>query len=354
MAETATIPEKVHLVGSIGLDSVAGVFRTAGRMLGRRLKRIPDGEPGGRRLWISFQYPLLRANPFLMDDPNPPRDAVGFPLQCLAEGVAPNEIKFGELNYAREARASYQDFLAARKRGEIAKGVRFQVCLPTPLAVISSFCSPKDYLAIESAYEKAMMREVKAICSVIPHRDLCIQWDVCNEMLLWDGRWSDWNPGIADLESGIITRLRRLCSAIPRDVELGIHLCYGDWRAKHFVEPIDAGKMVTLTNAIMKAVSRPIAYVHMPVPIDRSDDAFFRPLAELKLKKDTELYLGVVHADGPEGVKRRADAARKYVSDFGIATECGMARSRKPDFVMSLLKIHAQSSREPKAATVRR
>jgi hypothetical protein len=118
----------------------------------------------------------------------------------------------------------------------------------------------------------------------------------------------------------------------------GIHFCYGDWRAKHFVEPIDAGKMVTLTNAIMKAVSRPIAYVHMPVPIDRSDDAFFRPLAELKLKKDTELYLGVVHADGPEGVKRRADAARKYVSDFDIATECGMARSRKPDFVMSLLK----------------
>jgi hypothetical protein len=50
MAEGATIPEKVHLVGSIGLDGVAEVFRTAGKMLGRRLKRIPDGEPGGRRL----------------------------------------------------------------------------------------------------------------------------------------------------------------------------------------------------------------------------------------------------------------------------------------------------------------
>ena len=44
-------PEHVHLVGSIGLPSVADVFHTCGTLLGRRLQRIPDGEPGGRRLW---------------------------------------------------------------------------------------------------------------------------------------------------------------------------------------------------------------------------------------------------------------------------------------------------------------
>src|SRR5579885_94861 len=128
MTETSFIPERVHLVGSIGLDSVDEVFRTAGRLLGRRLRRIPDGEPGGRRLWISWQYPLLSANPFLMDDPAPQRD----------------DVRFGELGYAREARASYQDFLAARRRGDIPRKVRFQVCLPTPLAVISTWCSDKD------------------------------------------------------------------------------------------------------------------------------------------------------------------------------------------------------------------
>jgi hypothetical protein len=42
-------PEHVHLVGSIGLPSVADVFHTCGTLLGRRLQRIPDGEPGGRR-----------------------------------------------------------------------------------------------------------------------------------------------------------------------------------------------------------------------------------------------------------------------------------------------------------------
>ncbi len=356
MGKASIVPERVHLVGSIGLDSVDEVFRTAGRLLGRRLRRIPDGEPGGRRLWISWQYPLLRANPFLIDDPAPTRDAVGCPILCLAEGVGPDDIRFGELGYAREARASYQDFIAARKRGDLPRSTRFQVCLPTPLAVISSWCSDKHMFAIERAYEKAMLREVEAICTAIPHKDLCIQWDVCNEMIIWDGRWKLWQPPFpeADIEREILARMKRLGDAIPADVELGIHLCYGDWKATHFVQPEDAGKMVSLANGIARSISRPITYMHLPVPIDRADDAFFAPLADLKLARETELYLGVVHADGAEHVARRVAAARRYVKDFGIATECGMARCRTPELVMALLAIHAESSREPKRATRKR
>ena len=36
----------VHLVGSIGLDTVGDVFATVGRLLGPYLKRVPDGELG--------------------------------------------------------------------------------------------------------------------------------------------------------------------------------------------------------------------------------------------------------------------------------------------------------------------
>ncbi|MFZ1923003.1 MAG: hypothetical protein WAU57_15340, partial [Xanthobacteraceae bacterium] len=60
----------VHLVGSIGLDTVDEVFATVGKLLGPHLRRIPDGEVGGRRLWISWQYPLLRASPLLRPDPS--------------------------------------------------------------------------------------------------------------------------------------------------------------------------------------------------------------------------------------------------------------------------------------------
>ena len=129
----------VHLVGSIGLDTVDEVFRTVGELLGPYLRRVPDGEVGGRKLWISWQYPLLRASVFLRPDPSGAiRPTNRFPLLTLAEGVAPSDVRFGELGYAREARASYLDFITARDNGTLPKGIRFQVCLPTPFAVVSS------------------------------------------------------------------------------------------------------------------------------------------------------------------------------------------------------------------------
>lgn len=342
-------PDKVHLVGSIALDSVEEVFRTAGGVLGSRLRRIPDGEPGGRRLWISWQYPFLRAQPFLRPDTSVPNPRGMQPLM-LAEDVDPAQIRFGELGYAREARISYQDFRAARDLGQLSAGVHFQVSLPTPLAVINPFISLKDAARVEGPYESAMLREVETICRAIPHRDLCIQWDVCIEMILWDGRWEALrNPFGENLQPEIMKRMARLGAAVPEDVELGFHLCYGDYDARHFVEPLDAGKLVEMANALKAAVPRPITYIHMPVPIDRADDAYFEPLLGLRLAAGTELYLGLVHPDGVEATNRRIATASRYAPDFGIATECGMARQRTPELVRTLLEIHAGASREPAA-----
>ncbi|HVA14189.1 MAG TPA: hypothetical protein VNF99_13120 [Stellaceae bacterium] len=344
---TEQIPEHVHLVGSIALDSVEEVFRTAGALLGRRLKRVPDGEPGGRRLWISWQYPLLRANAYLQTDASMGQAGM-FPKLRLADGVRSEDIHFGELGYAREARASYQDFLAARSRGELPAAARFQVCFPTPMAVIVPFCVPQDIPAIEPAYEKAMLDDVARVCAAIPHNDLAIQWDVCIEMVIWDGQLAARYPREGTAQADILARLKRLGDAVPGDVELGFHLCYGDLDAKHFVEPIDAAKMVELANALASSVQHPIAFLHMPVPIARSDDAFFKPMAGLSLAPQTELYLGMVHPeDGADGIKKRAAAASKYVSGFGIATECGIARQRKPELVRRILAIHAEGSKEP-------
>jgi methionine synthase II (cobalamin-independent) len=342
-------PCRVHLVGSIGLDNVEEVFRTVGRKLGHRLKRIPDGEPGPRRLWVSFQYPFLRSSPFLRPDPSGAlRKTSGFPLLCLAEGVNAAELRFGELGYAREARASYQDFLAARSRGDIAAGVRFQVCLPTPMSVIYAFCTARDVATIEPAYEQAMKREVDQIARHIPHSDLCIQWDVCHDMIVWDGQPQDQFPLVNASKDEIVARFARICAGIPADVELGVHLCYGDFGGKHFFDPVTARHLVDIANAIAKAVSHPIAYIHMPVPLPRATDDYLAPLKDLKLAPGTELYLGLIHAaDGAEGARKRIALARKYVSDFGVATECGFARARKPDLVHTLIDIHAAVASEP-------
>jgi hypothetical protein len=113
---------RVHLVGSVALDTSEEVFAAAGRLLGPYLRRVPDGEPGGRRLWISWQIPLLRAAPTLTPAvaPGPGERASWLPLR-LANGVSAADVHFGELGYSREARASYMDFLAARGQRRAAR-----------------------------------------------------------------------------------------------------------------------------------------------------------------------------------------------------------------------------------------
>jgi hypothetical protein len=80
----------------------------------------------------------------------------------------------------------------------------------------------------------------------------------------------------------------------------------------------------------------------MPVPRDRTDDAYFAPLRNLKLRPETELYLGLVHmTDGVEGTRKRIETTRRFVPEFGVATECGLGR-RPPETIPALLHIHAE------------
>ena len=328
----------VHFVGSVALDTPEEVFAAIGQHCGPYLKRVPDGEPGGRRLWISWQIPVLRANPSLA-----PVGQGLVPLK-LADGVVPDQVHFGELGYYREARPSYEDFLSAREAGQIPPHVRFQVSLPTPLAVVMPFCSQPDAQQILPAYEGAMLREVERICAAIPHRDLAIQWDVCIEMIQWDGRVPTM-PSFPGMEHVFAANFRRLAAAVPTGVELGFHLCYGDLDGKHFVDPMDATKMVELANLITRSVSRSVTWLHMPVPIGRSDDAFYAPLKDLRLSPETELYLGLVHAsDGVEGATRRIHAAKKYAPPFGIASECGISRGRDPDLAMKFIETYGAAA----------
>src|SRR5206468_706050 len=78
----------------------------------------------------------------------------------------------------------------------------------------------------------------------------------------------------------------------PADVELGYHFCYGDVQHRHFTEPRDAARLVEIANALAASLGRPLTWVHLPVPRDRADDAYYAPLAGLRLRPETELYLG--------------------------------------------------------------
>jgi len=135
--------------------------------------------------------------------------------------------------------------------------------------------------------------------------------------------------------------VRDFSAMIPANVPVGLHLCYGDFHHKHFSEPKSLDLCVRMANIAAQETKHPIAYTHMPVPISRTDDAYFAATRELDSSAGT-LYAGLVHyTDGVDGGMRRADALGRYFSGtVGIATECGLGR-RPPDQKMTtLMKIH--------------
>ncbi|WP_235038077.1 hypothetical protein [Microbacterium sp. 18062] len=132
---------------------------------------------------------------------------------------------------------------------------------------------------------------------------------------------------------------------MPADVEVGVHLCYGDAGEKHFVEPADAANLTRFANAVQDAATRPLTWLHLPVPIERDDEACFASLTELRLGEGVELYRGLVRReDGAEGALRRAAAASRYVARFGVATECGIGRAPEGT-TEDILRVHADVAR---------
>jgi hypothetical protein len=352
----------IHLVGSIPGADAETVFRACGPVLGNRVAAMPDGETGTRRVWVVFlafsvfdRHPdiesVSRPKPIGSIDNEwrrPDEDWVPSAFDDLwffkvRDGV--EKIHFDKLGYAEHAIASYQTFKRLKGEGVIAKPVRFMVCLPLPESATRWFVQGvRDYDIVTPAYNEVLRRELAEIVDAIPHDELCIQWDVCMEVIAVDVGDTLGRPPLAWRLPG--TPLQRYESAlaelsplIPEGVTLGLHLCYGDLGHVHLIEPKDLRVCVEMANAGVAAAGRRIDFVHMPVPRERKDEAYFLPLNGLDTGA-TVIYLGLVHhTDGAAGTRARVKAAKHVLERFGIATECGFGR-RPATQIPELLDIH--------------
>jgi hypothetical protein len=226
----------------------------------------------------------------------------------------------------------------------IPAGVRFQVSLPLPEDATRVFLTnADDFARLSAAYEGAIGREIERITEVIPPDDLVIQWDICIEVLaveLKDEIRAPWKPS-GDPFARYLQGLTAVARHVPEQTLMGCHLCYGDFQHSHVSEPPDLSVVVRMANAAHKEVARPVDYYHMPVPRSRDDEAYFAPLKNLDIG-EAKLYLGLIHhTDGIAGYMRRVGTAQRYVSGFGIATECGLSRRRK-ETIPELLRIHRE------------
>jgi methionine synthase II (cobalamin-independent) len=187
------------------------------------------------------------------------------------------------------------------------------------------------------------VREIEELLTFIPAEELRLQWDVCWEVLNLEGvtpwvpdsdHWTRYTEAIAELSRGV-----------PDSVGVGYHLCYGNWEARHMVEPPDLGLCVRMANAAVEHAAHDVAFFHMPMPIDRDDDAYFAPLRDLRTGS-ARIYLGLVHAhDGLEGAARWVASAPSALQDFGVATECGMGYVPEPE-LDSVPRLHRDISNQ--------
>ncbi|KAF2117083.1 hypothetical protein BDV96DRAFT_611639 [Lophiotrema nucula] len=313
-------PPGVHLVGSINLVTTDEVFEQMPLLLPNRLRRIPDGETGKRHYFMRWQIPeVLNLTP----------DQIQAAIEKL-----PKDLSTHFDDYALE---SYALFKKRKEEGHILPQTRFQVSLPGVANVLASI-GQRFQQTLEPRYEAALIQALHRIQDNIPHEELAIQIDVAMEVAFIEGAGS-WAPYFDPIFDGVIERVSRFANLVAKDVELGFHLCYGDMEHRHFVEPYDLGLLVEISNALHKAINRPIQWMHMPVPKGRNDVKYFEPLKKMNWEVP-ELYLGVVHVSDEEGTRERIKTAKSVVDKFGIATECGMGRTPKDDFssIMEILK----------------
>ncbi len=330
---------KILLVGSVPLASAKEVFKKSAARLGEIIPRIPDGETGVRTQWILCQKDVMaRAKNLKMHHQFDIAPGVAQTVYEVADPSKP--VEFPALNYAAAAKDSYGQFVELKKAGTISAATKFQVSLPTAVAVMSGFIVPKSQALVEKPYTEALKKELEELGQSIPHQELAIQWDVCHEVLFLEG-WQ-LETFVDRSKEGLLRRIVDLGNAVPADIDLGFHLCYGDPGHKHLVEPKDLALSVELANAIVDRSSRSVQWIHMPVPRGRKDDAYFEPLKKLRLPPTTELYLGLVHlTDGVAGARSRVETAKRYRPEFGVACECGFGR-RDPETVIPLLDLHRE------------
>jgi hypothetical protein len=339
--------DRVHFVGSVPLPTAEAVFRQVAAEVGPFIRRIPDGETGERAGWIRFQQKMLMAHPAIELDPTqsplPVIQSDGTVLRQielirLKLDVDPEEVSF-DTGYDRAAMASYQIFRSMRSAGEITSGVRFQIALPTPMATGLMYVSPVGRERYVRAYERALLRALRGIVSSIRHADLSIQFDVCQEVLLFANYFPTREP---NYQESVFRQFGRLGAAVPDDVELGFHLCYGSPGDQPLLKLTDAQVLVELMNGIADYVKRPVEFIHIPVPRG-ANQSFFEPLRNWRRPARTHLYLGLLQFDDDSGNRARIEAARHVVQDFGVAAECGFGRT-DPKRVPRILAGHCAAA----------
>src|SRR5205085_2924146 len=144
-------------------------------------------------------------------------------------------------------------------------------------------------IEVGKAYERGVFEEIAKIAAVVPHDQLAIQWDVASAVFqhLETNTPCVYGETREQMMEAFSDWHARLGGDVPKGVDLLYHLCYSDAGHRHSVEPSTSALLVEFSNRLLGKTKRSIELIHMPVPRNRADDAYFAPLKGLKLKPGT-------------------------------------------------------------------
>lgn len=334
-----------HLIGGLAAPTATEAMTATAKALGRHLSRLTDGETGPRSQWIWWQIDKLTAldgiemGPAQVNPETGNPDYSVFPGLAVEEGIA---IPEGALGYAAAAIESYAAFVKLRETGVVPAGVRFQVSIPTPYAVVVAWSTGESQRRLWEPYKAALFAEVSEIVRNIPADDLAIQWDVAVEIGVLEGVF-DAIDALGSFER-IVDELVASLETVPRAAQRGLHLCYGDYKHRHFKPPTDLSLLVRLANAVAERTE--IDFVHMPVDREHGRaPGYFAALRDLRVG-GAELALGVIDYENDAGrIDELVAAADTADVPYLVATECGMARLGERGEQVTLTDLLAQHAR---------
>jgi len=345
-------PSSIHFNGGINLVDAETVMREVASRVPAGVRRMPDGETGERQQWVWFQLAKLWETPGI-EKAGTIDQTTGYeqmPKVRLTPGVDPDSVEWPDLGYAEAYAQSFQIFRRLQEAGTMPSGVRFQVEYPTPLATINTWVVAEDQERLEPAYERALFADLDRLIGRLPHEAIAVQWDVAVEIGILE-RAFEAGPG--QNFDAIVDRLVRCAGRVPRDVPVGLHLCYGDYQHSHYKEPESLELQVRLANGVTSGSQRSINWIAFTVPQYQRASAYFAPLGELRVPPDTELNFALVpyhpaqQEPGTTGEQVRlidehlASRPDGYPGQWGICTECGMARAEREE-IPQLLDLHRE------------
>ena len=258
----SSLRDLLYFVGSIPLKDGEDVFRQLHREVGPYFQRIPDGETGERGKWIVFQQRMLQEHPAMEIDPDSAAAAGGSMDGTVLREIRRVRLKLDvdpesvvlDTGYDRAALSAYSTFRRLRGDGTIPKDVRFQFALPTPMATGLMYVSPIGRDRYLYAYEQALLKALSNILAIIPHDELSIQFDVCQEVS--GHRTTQRNQVFAGSADW-----RQRCRSVSSWASTSATAHQGD---QPLIRLRDAGVLVELMNGIDAFAERRVDFVHIP------------------------------------------------------------------------------------------